>query len=223
MYLYIYTNGTTYGKFDTFKIKSGYASSTLLESGTNVSFSFGEFRFIGISLTSATSWAIGDELGNLYMACNFNYNGFNAVRHHFYPNQKGIGNVENEIIEIFKRVTIVAELSIGLAIDFDYAVGPILAYNLDSTLALESALTYTRTKDIGQGIDGSMNLGITTSYEVGPILAFNLDSQFAMASNLAYTRTRDIGMVLGATIGLGATFDYGRDNQVSLGINSVWA
>jgi hypothetical protein len=95
MYLYIYDDGTTYGKFDDLRVKSGYDSSTLLEEGTNVTWSSNELEFTApIDLSEATSWAIGDSDGNLYMACNSNHAGFKVYKKHFRPDLLEIGKTE---------------------------------------------------------------------------------------------------------------------------------
>jgi len=95
MYLYIYDDGTTYGKFDDLRVKSGYDSSTLLEEGTNVTWSSNELEFTApIDLSEATSWAIGDSDGNLYMACNSNHTGFKVYKKHFRPDLLEIGKTE---------------------------------------------------------------------------------------------------------------------------------
>jgi hypothetical protein len=95
MYLYVYEDGTTYGKFEDLKIKDGYETPVLLDRGVNVTFTSRQFRFTGsIDLSGATSWAIGDEDGNLYIACNDNHNGFNVSEQHLRPGLLEIGKTE---------------------------------------------------------------------------------------------------------------------------------
>jgi len=95
MYLYVYEDGTTYGKFEDLKIKDGYETPVLLVRSTNVTFTSRQFRFTGsIDLSGATSWAIGDADGNLYIACNDNHNGFNVSEQHLRPGLLEIGKTE---------------------------------------------------------------------------------------------------------------------------------
>jgi hypothetical protein len=95
MYLYVYEDGTTYGKFEDLKIKDGYETPVLLVRSTNVTFTSRQFRFTGsIDLSGATSWAIGDANGNLYIACNDNHNGFNVSEQHLRPGLLEIGKTE---------------------------------------------------------------------------------------------------------------------------------
>jgi len=107
-YLYIYTNGTKYDKFDDLKVKTGWATQVELDSSNMLYNSTVKWwYFTGISLSSATSWAIGDEDGNLYLACNFGYNGFKEYRNHFRYGINQIGNKEypDEIINYFFTTT----------------------------------------------------------------------------------------------------------------------
>jgi hypothetical protein len=94
MYLYPYEDGTTYGKFEDLVVKEGYETPIPLVADTNVSYGSREFRFSGTALTAlstATSWAIGDVNGNLYLACNDSHNGFNVRGYHFRPGLTEIG------------------------------------------------------------------------------------------------------------------------------------
>ena len=92
-YLYLYNNNTKYGIFEDLSIKSGYFSTIELNE-TNIMYSieddlvaFAETK----SLVGVTSWAIGSEFDELYVACNSNYNGFKIVASHFRPDVKEIG------------------------------------------------------------------------------------------------------------------------------------
>ena len=93
-YLFIYEDGTTYGLFEDLKIKDTYELQVALDS-TKILYDSVENKvyFTGlIDLTDATSWAIGDGDGNLYIACNDNHNGFLANNEHFRVGVKEIGN-----------------------------------------------------------------------------------------------------------------------------------
>ncbi len=92
-YLYLYDDNTKYGKFEDLFIKSGWDSKTLLTT-SNTSFNGTTFAFNTglIDFTGVTSWAIGDNDGNLYIACNDSHNGFKVVKTHFRYDLLEIGN-----------------------------------------------------------------------------------------------------------------------------------
>ncbi len=93
-YIYLYEDGTKYELLEDLKIKSGYVSQLILTT-SNISYSLldNQITFSGnIDLTDKTSWAIGDEDGNLYIACNENLNGWKTAKKHIRPGIKEIGN-----------------------------------------------------------------------------------------------------------------------------------
>jgi len=102
LFLYKYKDETTYNIFDDLTIKlqgktSGvdYDKVEINTSTASYNSTTGLYRFIGsgiVSNTTHTSWAIGDEDGNLYLACNQPYNGFNVILRHHRPNLLQIGN-----------------------------------------------------------------------------------------------------------------------------------
>ena len=99
MLVYIYDDLTPYGIFDDLKIKSGYNKTLVLFNGANVEIDTTEktFRFLSTTLTdvlNGANWAIGDEFGNLYLACNENLEGFNFFKKHFVQDLLEIGNRE---------------------------------------------------------------------------------------------------------------------------------
>lgn len=98
-YIYIYTNGTTYNKFDDLKIKSGHVGSIkiidndIVFNATTGVFSFEQNLLDGLDLISnKTGWAIGDAEGNLYLASNSYVEGFKIFTRHLHPNLLQIGN-----------------------------------------------------------------------------------------------------------------------------------
>lgn len=93
MYLYLYGDEKyKYGIFDTLKVKDGYYDSVLLDdtkvtvSENIVDNSYDFMIDIDTGIGSSELWAIGDEDGNLYIACNSNEIGFKSTRLHFRPN-----------------------------------------------------------------------------------------------------------------------------------------
>lgn len=101
-YAYLYNVETvTYGKFDDLFIKEGWVFKILL-SLSNVSFDGEKFEFMGniletFNLGLAKRWAIGDDQGNLYLACNSSSLGFKVYKKHFRPNLYEIGEIIPEI------------------------------------------------------------------------------------------------------------------------------
>lgn len=119
--VYIYDDLTPYGIFDDLKIKSGYNTALVLFNGVNVEIDTTEntFRFLSTTLTdvlNGANWAIGDELGNLYLACNDNLEGFNFFKKHFVQDLLEIGNrtiSEPPIIhfdELIIEATVIGEI-----------------------------------------------------------------------------------------------------------------
>ena len=171
LYLYKYADGTTYGIFDDLVVKSGYTSSTLLSS-LNTDFTDGVFTFTNeaIILDVQTSWAIGDEDGNLYIACNKNHNGFRFALRHYRDGLLNIGN-KPQGSSSYDVITKTVDLTAVVLFDNEYtrsqeAQSEALLNTL-SSLALE----YTRT--------------LTESQE-----AQDLNTIFDIEVN--YTRTLDI-------------------------------
>ncbi len=93
-YLYIYETLTTYNLFDDLKIKSGWNSKVeITDSNSLISaINLGFTGSLATAIASGENWAIGDNDGNLYLACNDNSNGFYFHLTHFRPNEKEIGN-----------------------------------------------------------------------------------------------------------------------------------
>jgi hypothetical protein len=114
-YLYRYTNGTKYGKFDDLKVKSGWNSKILLSS-SNASISSNNSLVLSSSMVGVTSWAIGDNDGNLYLACNANYSGVRLVKRHFRQGMNEIGN-KNPSQAININITMVDGISISSVIE----------------------------------------------------------------------------------------------------------
>ncbi len=98
MFLYMYNDEKyKYGIFDTLKVKDGYYDSVLLDdtkvtvSENIVDNSYDFMIDIDTGIGSSELWAIGDEDGNLYIACNSNEIGFKSTRLHFRPSVIEIG------------------------------------------------------------------------------------------------------------------------------------
>jgi hypothetical protein len=102
-YLYVYEDNTKYNIFDDLKVKENYVTNVPLNN-QNLIYNISTYtvNFDGSaesSLSNATSWAIGDEEGNLYIACNNPNNGFGVLARHRRLETLRIGEklLDNEI------------------------------------------------------------------------------------------------------------------------------
>lgn len=101
-YLYTYnTDSIKYGKFDDMLIKEGWQFKVLITL-SNVSFDGSVFQFTStlgdtFDLGLVKLWAIGDNEGKLYLACNSSNNGFKVCRKHFRPDLYEIGTIVPEV------------------------------------------------------------------------------------------------------------------------------
>ncbi|MFA6662157.1 MAG: hypothetical protein WCS56_03900, partial [Bacilli bacterium] len=98
MYLYLYDDEQyEYSIFDTLKVKDGWDERTILNENNiyidyDVDNKAYEFLIdVDTGIVGSTLWAIGDEFGNLYIACNSNELGFRSTEYHFRPNVIEIG------------------------------------------------------------------------------------------------------------------------------------
>lgn len=93
-YLYVYPTLTPYGKFDDLKVKIGWTIKIEI-TNTGLMHSNSIFTFQGslaMAIGTNSNWAIGDDDGNLLLACNDNTNGFKAITRHLHPKLNQIGN-----------------------------------------------------------------------------------------------------------------------------------
>ena len=97
MYFYGYADAPNYKIFEDLKVKKGYRVKipitnnnfvivpTAIQDGVGV-------RFQGnLNTSSFVAWALGDSEGNLYVAHNGQYNGFDLIPTHFREGLKEIG------------------------------------------------------------------------------------------------------------------------------------
>jgi hypothetical protein len=144
LYLFKYTTPTVYNKFDDLLLKDGYSSVVELKDGINTEYVNGVLTFKDDAFINEfvhKAWAIADEDGNLYVACNKPINGLRIVRRHFRPNMKYIGNknVDPEPInflgsaynEAQMTFSIVSFLPQNNTIDFNHEVVIISPDNID--------------------------------------------------------------------------------------------
>lgn len=203
LYFYPYTNRTVYDKFTTYKIKSGYGTPILLQNGVNVSYSSGQFRFSSpISMTGLTSWAIGDSLGNLYLACNQNYNGFNASRQHFYPNEAVIGG--ERVAE--GDVSFILETSLGINSFVNVNAFEFPSVDLEDNMAMTSGFTITKSTNFVIDVDDLF--GISSNFGVLKFedYVFTLQDDFAMTSGFTVVKSTDYVVTLSDNTPLASEF-----------------
>jgi len=191
LFFYPYTDGTQYDKFSVYRLKttSGIGTAKMLVSGSNVTFSNGQFRFGGdISLTNVTSWAIADEYGNLYMACNKPYNGFNVSRYHFYPNQQVIGSEKYSDGDV--NINMEGLLTLGDEIGITSFVFPVVTF--------ADGLTITTTITTTQSTNFVVNMSNT----------FNVSDEISVSKSSNFEQMFNDKLSLGETIAIIKSTDY---------------
>jgi len=174
------TQSTQYYLFDDLRVKSGWTSKVLLENGVNCEWDTtnNTFRFLGSLLTtieSSLNWAIGDDLEELYWACNYNYNGFDVFTSHFKPNLKEIGNKlfpqtldTNIVIEIINNI-----------------------YKFNSNQSISNIQSFSKTSKIyyattvQKGED--YNIEIYNTYKLNSNKSISSISSFSKTSKIYYT------------------------------------
>ncbi len=169
LYLYKYKDQTTYNIFDDLLIKledkvAGVDYDKVeVVGGTNVK-SFistnGKVLFDGNGLLTSgvhRSWAIADEEGNLYLACNKPYQGFKVILRHFRPNLVELGNkLPSNSSEINASITISESITGFKTITFSGFIFDSVLLSL-STTAIKQEMylaTFDDTVAISEEISG---------------------------------------------------------------------
>ncbi len=181
-YLYLYKNGEKYGLFEDLLVKSGYVSSTLL---TSSNFRFTTFThtavFVGINLTNVTSWAIGDQDGNLYLACNEGLNGFMFNREHYRIQINEIGKkviyYEQPVPEIADNIVVAVNFldSGRLDVGYFFQDNPVISVNFVDTDRLSVTMTFNESEVISVAFRDSDRLTVSMIFRddtVEPTIAF---------------------------------------------------
>lgn len=203
MWFYPYTNGTQYDKFSIYKVKTGYGTPIRLRNGINASYTNRQFRFSSpISLTGVTSWAIGDELGNLYMACNYGYNGFNTSRLHFYPNQQVIGGEKTAEGDVAFTFT----TSIGTVSTLDILAFEFPIFELEDDFAITSGLSVIKSTDFVDELSNTFGLESTFGVLKFEDYIFTLADDFAITSGFTVIKSTDYVMSVSDDIPLASEF-----------------
>lgn len=166
-YLYIYNDGTYYDIFEDIKVKDGYRVSYNLSINTtlvHLTLS-GGYVIINIErlLSSDTSWAIGDEFGNLIFASNENIDKIEVVRRHIRPNVSVAGQINSGVkfetdlrvqgginFGNINKVSLNANIRLRLGFDNYPAIGAIALLRLNGGL--------TQQKVIGTNLNSNVSL-----------------------------------------------------------------
>jgi len=243
-YLYLYNTVTKYNKFDDLKIKDGWAKKIELVPDVNalINPATKSFYFVGNDILNMSgtvkyaNWAIGDDLGNLYLACNTNYNGFKFYKRHYRYDMIEIGDLrDNRDIALFD-LKMVAGLdldyhvehgrpieidgSLITSLDLDYHVEHGRPLVIDGDLEVALDLDYWRTKDIGADLDSEMIVGLNLNYVKVAGLPMNLNSEMIAELDLNYWRTHDVGAEIDGNMIADLDLQYVKTAGIPMTINS---
>lgn len=179
--LLIYEDGTEYNKFDDLKVKTGYTTSIDIVSGVLIpnpsDFTFLFSQTVLDQMTNATSWAIGDEEGNLFLACNKNYSGFGLLARHKKQNIYQIGDkIFSQSVSISDPIksnilfeAVVQTMRIGTISD---GIISNMEFNADISYAYEKALTIP----IGSNIIGNFIVSLNVVRNLSESLKSEIES-----------------------------------------------
>ncbi len=182
-YLYLYSNETEYGLFDDMFVKEGYDSETKLDSTKIILNTYTEkVTFVNIGdLEGVTGWAIGDEDGYLYLACNEALNGFKYKPQHFLLDVKEIGNKV-----IYYELTPGSGNELGITIDVNIVAEAHALFNrANAIIEVELNIEATGYKvNVYNSGDVDLNLGLDIYANGYVTKIFNVD---AVVEHSVYT------------------------------------
>jgi hypothetical protein len=228
-YLYRYSNGTRYEMFDDIYVKSGYDNSVLLDPdifsiGTaNIEFDTTDnwLKFIGISMTGYTSWAIGrpDEDGSirLIIACNENLNGVQFKAQHIRPNVYEIGAKTPLLYWIDVSVDLTVQ------VDLQYVLGP--SHQLDIDVELTNQVDLVHVVNYGYPIDMSIDLTVRTRllYFEGESNPIEMMIAETISVDLLITPTyfQELALDVGLTSNTVLTHQWNMDLTLDISLTSL--
>ncbi|MCK9320351.1 InlB B-repeat-containing protein, partial [Methanoculleus sp.] len=217
LYLYRYKDGTYYNKFDDLlvKITDGSIENTdydivELVGNTNIFYSSMTLYFdSNATISSAsghTSWAIVDEDGNLYLACNKPYNIIYIHSRHFRPNVSLLGNKSYpdsaKILRSYSTssytfgstITLGETTSVSLSNGINYYI---LANGIKNIAIYGSALIdYTMNSTINVGDD--TNIG-TISNGINYYILANVKKYFTITGSASIDYIFDASETVGTS------------------------
>ena len=204
-YLYLYTNGTTYETFDDLFVKDGYAQKIQLTSGlATFDIDTLQYRFSGgVDLTGVTSWAIGNDNGDLYVYCNEALNGFDVKKTHIRPNVFGIG-MRGFQVSIYDL-----EFGISSAMTFSFVRGKELPINISSSISAGLDFNFVKGKSIGVDISSTIAHSQVFTFEFGKRLPYDLSSEISSGLDFAFRKSKNIGFELISEVNHTLSFSFG--------------
>ena len=220
-YIYLYDTLTPYGIFDDLKIKSGYVSKIELVSDVNVqlvmSITGDRLEFLSPLITqvfSNANWAIGNDRGDLYLACNKPVNGFRMTKKHFRPELLEIGRVRDNVdIQIL-------DFTLQGGFDLAYVRGTTLVDDIDVLLQGGFDLAYTRGTELLESLDTPLVGNLDMAHIRGSTVIEDLDTTLGTSFDLQYWRTIDIGGDLDTPLiaNIDLVYQRGTELQESLDV-----
>ena len=193
MYFYGYADAPNYKIFEDLKVKKGYRVKipitnnnfvivpTAIQDGVGV-------RFQGnLNTSSFVAWALGDSEGNLYVAHNGQYNGFDLIPTHFREGLKEIGKKPYELSYVVRERT-TANLGV-LYNDIDVS-GEVVS------LVLEPNTEFNALKADRYNSQVVITVSVHDESVYGEVLLFGLDPNSEVESSIAkqYKETVIIGV-----------------------------
>ena len=193
MYFYGYADAPNYKIFEDLKVKKGYRvkipitnnnfviQPTAIQGGVGV-------RFKGnLNTSSFVAWALGDSEGNLYVAHNGQYNGFDLIPTHFREGLKEIGKKPYELSYVVRERT-TANLGV-LYNDIDVS-GEVVS------LVLEPNTEFNALKADRYNSQVVITVSVHDESVYGEVLLFGLDPNSEVESSIAeqYKETVIIGV-----------------------------
>ena len=240
--LYLYTDSTRYEMFEDLFVKSGYDSSVALRDNEifgdgNIEYDHIEntVLFVGISMTSVTSWAIGitNENGDieLLLACNEGLSGVKFVNRHFRPNVLEIGN-RTLVVEYInldfalefsegityvrgREVPLTSDIGLIISNDLTYVRGTELLETLDTELTLNNDLVYRASKDIGDTLDIEMRFGAKLKHFVGDSIPIEMDFGVIVTGDMTFVRGDEVQSTMDLALALINDMTYVRGTELA--------
>lgn len=193
MYFYGYADAPDYKIFEDLKVKKGYRVKipitnnnfvivpTAIQGGVGV-------RFQGnLNTSSFVAWALGDSEGNLYVAHNGQYNGFDLIPTHFREGLKEIGKKPYELSYVVREHTTV---NLGVSYNDIDVSGEVVS------LVLEPNTEFNALKADGYKTQVVITVSVDDENVYGEVLHFGLNPDSEVESSITdqYKETVIIGV-----------------------------
>ena len=225
LYLYKYKDGTTYDIFDTILAKTdetlydfdkveldralGNGNIIYLEyaNGTSI------VRFInnGVIGSQHTSWAIANEDGELYFACNTNENGFRLIPKHFRP------NIEPLSLQITSNYKVDLEDTLVLNVDFDIIRFEFPSPSLSDTLQLRAFFDITKSTDNQFSLQDTLSLNATFTLSKFEYPTLSFEDTLEIDTSFNIIQSTDYVMYMNDNLSLSASFNIVQSTDNIIG------